>query len=46
MYEVYEVNREWQRIRTIKRNLSESEAQKLVKSYPNSELTMVVYNGQ
>ncbi len=45
-YEVYEINRQWQRIRTIKRNLSEAEAQKLVKSYPSSETTMVVYNGQ
>jgi hypothetical protein len=43
MYKVYKVGRISMRRQILRRNLTESEAQRLVRSYPDSSRSMVCY---
>jgi hypothetical protein len=45
-FKVYKVGRKSGRRSIIRRNLTESEAQQLVKSYPSSSRSMVCYTAQ
>lgn len=45
-FKVVKVGRKSCRRTIIRRNLTESEAQRLVKSYPNSNRSMVIYTRQ
>jgi len=45
-YKVVKIFRESGNRKTLKKDLTESEAQKIVQSYPDSENTMVVYMKQ
>lgn len=45
-FKVYKVGRKSNRKSIIARNLSESEAQRLVKTFPNSNRSMVCYTRQ
>ena len=45
-FKVYKVGRKSCKRTIIRRNLTESEAQQLVKSYPNSSRSMVCYTAQ
>lgn len=45
-YKVFKVGRKSRRRSIIGRNLTEAEAQELVKSYPNNSRSMVCYTAQ
>lgn len=45
-YKVFKVGRKSGRRSIIRRNLTEAEAQQLVKSFPNSSRSMVCYTAQ
>jgi hypothetical protein len=45
-YKVYKVGRKSNRRSILARNLSESEAQRMVKSFPNNNRSMVCYTRQ
>jgi hypothetical protein len=45
-FKVYKVGRKSNRRSIIRRDLTESEAQQLVRSYPNSNRSMVCYTAQ
>jgi hypothetical protein len=46
LFKVYKVGRKSGRRSIIRRNLTESEAQRLVRSYPDSNRSMVCYTAQ
>lgn len=45
-YKVFKVGRKSQRRTILARNLSEADAQRLVRSYPNNNRSMVCYTRQ
>lgn len=45
-FKVFKVGRKSGRRSIIRRNLTEAEAQQLVKSYPNSSRSMICYTAQ
>ena len=46
LYKVVKIGRISNRRKILRRNLTEAEAQRVVKSYPDSNRSMVVYQSQ